>query len=142
MSIEWVIPSKHLILCHPLLLPPSIFNLSLHQGLFLESVLHIRWPKYWSFNFSISPSNEYSGLISFRIDLFDLSVQGTQHHNSIASFLWCSTFLMVQLSHPYMTTRETCIALTIQTLVGEVLSLLFSTMSRFVIAFFQGASVF
>ena len=90
---------------------PSIFNLSLYQGLFLESVLHIRWPKYWSFNFSISPSNEYSGLISFRIDLFDLSVQGTHHHSSKASILHRSAFFMVQHSHPYMTTGKT-IALT------------------------------
>ena len=113
MSIESVMPSNHLILCHPLLLPPSIFpSIRVFSN---ESVLHIRWPNYWSFSFSISPSNEYSGLISFRIDWLDLcAVQGTlnlQHHSSKASILWCSVFFIVQLSHPYMTTGKT-IALT------------------------------
>ena len=114
MSTESVMPSNHLILCHPLLLPPSIFP---SIGIFSnESVLHIRWPKYWSFSFSVSPSNEYSGLISFRIDWFDLAFQGTvksllQHHNSKVSIPWCSAFCIVQLSHPYMTTGKT-IALT------------------------------
>ena len=107
MAIELVMPSNHLILCHPLLLPPSIFpNIRVFSN---ESVLHIKWPKYWSFSFSISPSNEYSGLISFRMDWLDLLVvQGTlksllQHHSSKASILWCSAFFLVQLSHPYMT---------------------------------------
>ena len=115
MSIELVMPSNHLILCHPLLLLPSIFqSISIFSN---ESALCIRWPKDWSFSFSTSPSNEYSGLISFRMDWFDLlSVQGTlksllQHHSSKASILWCSAFFMVQLSHPYMTTGKT-IALT------------------------------
>ena len=107
MAIELVMPSNHLILCHPLLLPPSIFpNIRVFSK---ESVLHIMWPKYWSFSFSISPSNEYSGLISFRMDWLDLLVvQGTlksllQHHSSKASILRCSAFFLVQLSHPYMT---------------------------------------
>ena len=115
MSIESVMPSNHLILCCPLLLPPSIFpSIRVFSN---ESVLHIRWPKYWSFSFSISPSNEYSGLISFRMDWLDLlAVQGTlksllQHHSSKASILWCSAFLMVQFSHLYMTTGK-IIALT------------------------------
>ena len=118
-------PSNHFILCHPLLLPPSIF-LSVFSN---ESVLRIRWPKYWSFNFNISPSSEYSGLISLRIDWLDLlAVQGTlksliQHHSSKPSVL-CSAFLIVQLSHPYMTTRKT-IALTRWTFVGKIISLLF-----------------
>ena len=110
MSIRSVMPSNHLFLCHSLLLLPSIFP---SIRVFInESALHIRWPKYWSFNFSISPSNEYSGLISFRIDWFDLlAVQGTlksllQYYSSKASILWCSTFFMVQLSHPYMTTGK------------------------------------
>ena len=126
MSIESVMPSNHLILCHPLLLQPSIFPTI---GVFSkESVLCIRWPKYWSFSFSISPSNEYSGLISFRIDWFDLlAVQGTlksllQHHSSKASILQCSAFFMVQLSHPHMTTGKN-IALTRQTFLGKVMSL-------------------
>ena len=108
MSIKLVMPSKHLIFCRPLLLPPSIFP---SIRVFLnESVLHIRWPKYWSFSFNISPSNEHSGLVSLRIDL--LAVQGTlksllQHHSSKASVLWCSAFFIVQLSHPYMTTGKT-----------------------------------
>ena len=127
MSIESGIPSNHLILCHPLLLLPSIFpGIRVFSN---ESALGIRWPKYWSF--SISPSNEYSGLISFRTDRFALlSVQGTlksllQHHSSKASILWHSVFFMVQLSHPYMTTGKT-IALTRQTFVDKVTSLLFS----------------
>ena len=123
---------------HPLLLLPSIFPSI--RVFFNESVLHIRWPKYWSFSFSISPSNEYSGLISFRMDWFDLlAVQGTlmsllQHHSSKPSILWCSAFFMVQLSHPYMTTGKT-IAWTRWTFVGKVMSLLFNKLSRFVIAF-------
>ena len=129
MSITPVIPSNHLILCCPLLLTPSIF--SSIRVFSNESVLNIRWPKYWSFSFSISPSNEYSGLISFRMDWLDLlAVQGTfksllQHHNSKASSLWCSAIFMVQLSHPYMTTRKT-IALTRRTFVDKVMSLLFN----------------
>ena len=131
-------PSRHLILYHPLLLPPSIFpSIRVFSS---ESVLHIRWPKYWSFRFNISPSNEYSGLISFRIDWFDLlAVQGTlksflQHHISKASILWHSAFFMVQLSYLYITTRKTT-ALTRWTFVSKVMSLLFKTLSRFVTAF-------
>ena len=131
-------PSNHLFLCHPLLLPPSIFpSIRVFSN---ESVLHIRWPKYWSYSFSISPSNEYLGLISFRMDwLHLLAVQGTlksllQHHSSKASILWCSALFMVQLSHPYMTTGKT-IALTRQTFVGKVISLLFNMRSRLVITF-------
>ena len=127
MSIELVMPSIHLILCHPLLLPPSIFpSFRVFSN---ESALPIRWPKYWSFNFSIIPYNEYPGLISFRIDWFDLlAVQGTlksllQHHSSKASILWHSAFFMIQLSHPYMTTGKT-IAVTRWTSVGKVMSLL------------------
>ena len=138
MSIESVMPSNHLILCHPLLLLPSIFpSIRVFPS---ESVLCIRWPKYWSFSFSISPFNEYSGLISFRTDWLDLlEVQGTlknllQHHSSKASVLWCSAFFIVQLSHPYMTTGKT-IALTRQTFVGKVMSLLFNMLSRLVITF-------
>ena len=138
MSIESVMPSNHLILCHPLLLLPSIF---LSMRVFSnEMVLHIRWPKYWSFNFSISLSNEYSRLISFRIDWFDLpAVQGTlksllQHHSSKASILQCSAFFMVQLLHPYMSTGKT-IALTRRTFVGKVMSLLVNMLSRLVITF-------
>ena len=129
MSIESVMPSNHLILCCPLLLLPS--SLPSIRVFSSESVLHIRWPKYWSFSFSISPSNEYSGLISFRMDWLDLlAVQGTlrsilQHHSSKVSILWCSAFFMAQLSHPYMTTGKT-IALTRQTFVGKVMSLLFN----------------
>ena len=137
-SIESVMPSNDLILCHPLLLLPSIFpSIRVFSN---ESVLHIRWPKYWSFSFSISPSNEYSGLISFRMDWLDLlAVQGTlksllQHHSSKASILRRSAFFMVQLSHPYMTTGKT-IALTRWTFVGKVMSLLFNVLSRLVIAF-------
>ena len=138
MSIELMIPSKHLILCCPLLLLPSIFpSIRVFSN---ESVLHIRWPKYWSFNFNISPSNDYSGLISFRMDWFDfLAVQGTlksllQHHSSKASILRCSAFFMVQPSHPYMTTGKT-IALTRWTFVSKVMSVLFNMLSRLVIAF-------
>ena len=130
--------SNHLILCHPLILlpsiPPSIRVFS------KESALHIRWPKYWNFSFSISLSSEYSGLISFRIDWSDLlAVQGTlksllQHHNSKASVLQCSAFFIVQFSHPYMTTGKT-IVLTIWTFVGKMMSLLLNMLSRFVIAF-------
>ena len=127
-------PSNHLILCHSLL-PHSIFpSIRVFSN---ESVFHIRWPKYWSFSFSISPSNEYSGLISFRMDL--LAVQGTlksllQHHSSKASILQHSAFFMVQLSHPHMTTRKT-IALTRWNFVGKVISLLFNMLSRLLIAF-------
>ena len=128
-------PSNHLILCRPLLLPPSIFpSIRVFSD---ESVLHIRWPKYWSFLFSISLSNEYSGLISLRMDWLDLlAVQGTlksllQHHSSKASILQCSAFFMVQLSHPYMTTGKT-IALTKQTFVGKVMSLLFNMLSMYI----------
>ena len=143
MSIESVMPSNHFILCHPLLLPPSIFpSISVISN---ESVLPISWPNYWSFSFSISPSSDYSGLISFRIDWFDLAVQGTlksllQHHSSKASILRHSAFFTVQLSHPYMTTGKT-IALTRWTFVGKVMSLLFNMLSRLVITF-QGVSVF
>ena len=129
MSIESVMPSSHLILCHSLLLPPSILlSIRVFSN---ESVLHIRWPKYWSFSFSISPSNEHLGLISFRMDWLDLlAVQGTlksllQHHSSKESALWLSAFFIVQISHPYMTSGKT-IALTIQTFVGKVMSLLFN----------------
>ena len=131
-------PSKHLILCHPLLLLPSIFpSIRVFSN---ESVLRMRWPKYWSFSFSISPSNEYSELISYKIDWFELlEVQGTlkillQHHTSKASILQHSAFFMVQLSHPYMTTGK-AITLTIWIFVGKVMSLLFNMLSRFVIAF-------
>ena len=136
MSIELVMPSNHLILSHPLLLPPSIFpSIRVFSN---ESVLHIRWPKYWSFSFSISPSNEDSGLISFRMDWSNfLAVQGTlksllQYHSLKASILQCSAFFTVQLSHLYLTTGET-IALIIQTLVSKEVSLLFNMLSRFVI---------
>ena len=140
-SRESVTPSNHPILCHPRLLLPSIFpSIRVFSS---ESVLCIRWPKYWSFSFSfsISPSNEYSGLISFRIDWFDLlAVQGTpksllQHHSSKASILRCSVFFVVQLSHPYMTTGKST-ALTRWTFVGKVMSLLFNMLSRLIIAFF------
>ena len=138
MSIKSVMSSNHLILCHPLLLPPSIFPS--FRVFANESALHIRWPKYWSFSFSISPSNEYSGLTSFRMDWLDLlAVQGTlksllQQHSSKASILRCSAFFMVQLSYPYMTTGRT-IALTRQTFVGKVMSLLCNMLSRLVITF-------
>ena len=143
MSIESVMPSNHIILCCPLLLLPSIFpSIKVFSN---ESVLRIRWPKYWSF--SISPSNEYSGLITFRMDWLDLlPVQRNlksllQHHSSKASILWCSAFFMIQFSHPYMTTGK-IIALTIRTFVSKVMSLLFNMLSRFVFVFFQGASIF
>ena len=135
---QLVMPSNHLILCCPLLLPPSVF--SSIRVFSNESVLHIRWPKCWNFSFSISPSNKHSGLISFRIDWLDLLVdQGTlksllQHHSSKASVLQLSTFFMVQLSHLHITTGKT-IALTRQTIVGKVMSLLFNMLSRLVIAF-------
>ena len=132
LSVESMMLSNHLILYCPLLLLPSIFpSIRVFSN---ELALHIRWPKYWSFNFSISPSSEYSEFISFRIDWFDLlAVQGTlksllQHHSSKASVLQCSAFFMVQLSHPYTTTGKT-IALTRQTLVGKVMSLLFNMLS-------------
>jgi len=138
MSCESVMPSKHLILCHPLLLLPSIFpSIRVFSN---ESALHIRWPKYWSFSFSISPSNEHPGLSSFRMDWLDLlAVQGTlksllQHHSSKASLLQCSAFFILQLLHPYMTTGKT-IALTRQTFIGRVISLLFTMLSRLVITF-------
>ena len=138
MSTELVMSVNHLILCCPLLLPPSIFpNIRIFSN---ESGLCIRWPKYRSFSFSISPSNEYPGLISFRMDWFDLlAVQGTlkillQHHSSKASILQRSPFFIVQFSHPYMTTGKTT-ALTRQTLAGKVISLLFNELSRLFIAF-------
>ena len=138
MSIESVMPSNHLLLCHPLLLLPSIFpSIRVFSN---ESTLRMRWSKYGSFNFSISPSNEHPGLSSFRMDWLDLlAVQGPlksllQHRSSKASILQCSAFFTVQLSHPYMTTGKT-IALTRQTLVGKVTSLLFNMPSRLVITF-------
>ena len=138
MSIESVMPSNHLIHCYPLRLLPSIFpTIRVFSN---ESVLHLRWLMYWNFSFSISTFNEHSGLISFRIDWFDLlAVQRTlknllQHHSSKASILWHSAFFMVQLLHPYMTTGKT-IALSIWTFVGKLMSLLFNALSRFVIAF-------
>ena len=136
MSIESVMRSNHLILCRPLLLLPSIFPCI--RVFSNESALHIKWPKYWSFSFSISPSNEHPGQISFRIDWLDLlAVQGTlksllQHHSSKASILLCSAFFILQLSHPYMTTGKT-IALTRQIFVDKVMSLLFNMLSRLVI---------
>ena len=145
MSIELVMPSNHLILCHPLLLLPSIFpSIRVFSK---ESVLHIRWPKYWSFSFSISPSNEYSGLISFRMHWLDLlAVQRTlksllQHHSSKASILWHSALFIAHLSHSSMTTGKT-IALTRQSFVGKVMSLLFNMLSRLVIAFLQRSKYF
>ena len=136
MSIELVMPSNHLILCHPLLLLPSIFpSIKVFSN---ESALHIRWPKYWSFSFNFSPSNEHPGLISFRMDWLDLlAVQGTlksllQYQSSKASILRCSAFFIVQLSHPSMTTGKS-IALTRQTFIGKVMSLLFNMLSRLVI---------
>ena len=138
MSIESVIPSSYLIFCHPLLLLPSIFpNIRVFSN---ESALCIRWPRYWSFSFNISPSNEHSGLISFRMEWLDLlAAQGTlksllQHHSSKTSILWHSAFFIVQLSHPYRTTGKT-IALTRWTFVGKVMSLLFNMLSRLVITF-------
>ena len=133
VSIESVMPSSHLVLCHPLLLLPSIFSST--EVFSNESVFHSRWREYWSFSFSISPSNEYSGRISFRMDWLDLlAVRGTlksllQHHSSKASVLWCSVFFVVQLSHPYLTTGKT-IALNSWTFVGKVMSLLFIMLSR------------
>ena len=138
MSIKSVMPSNHLILCHPFLLPPSIFpSIRVFSN---ESVLCIRWPKDWNFSFDISPSNEYSGLISFRTDRLDLlAVQGTlksllQHHSSKAAILWRSAFIIVPLSHPYMTTGKT-IALTRWTFVGKAMSLIFNMLSRLTITF-------
>ena len=137
MSIESVIPSNHLIFCHPLLLPSIFPSIRVFSN---ESALGLRWAKYWRFSFSISPSNEYSGLISFRMDWFDLcAVQGTlnsllQCHSSKASILPCSAFFMVHLLHPYMTTGKT-IAMTIWNFVSKVMSLLFNMLSRLVIAF-------
>jgi len=143
VSVESVMPSNHLILCHPLFLPPSIFpSIRVFSN---ESVLRIRWPKYCSFSISISPSNEYSGLISFRMDWLDLlAVQGTlksllQHHSSKASVLRCSAFFIVQLSQPYMTIGKT-IALTRWTFVGKVMSLIFNMLSRLIIAFLPGSN--
>ena len=139
MSIESVMPSSHLILCRLLfLLPPIPPSIRVFSN---ESTLHMRWPKYWSLSFSINPSNEHPGLISFRTDWLDLlAVQGTlksllQHHSSKASNFWHSAFFTVQLSHPYMTTGKT-IALTRRTFVGKVMSLVFNTLSRLVITFF------
>ena len=138
MSIKLVMPSSHLILCRPLLLlPPISPSIRVFSN---ESTLCIRWPKYWSFSFSISPSNEHSGLISFRMDWFYLlAVQGTlksllQHHSLKTSIPQCSVFFMIQLSYPYMTTAKT-IALIMQTFVGKVMFLLFDMLSKFVIAF-------
>ena len=138
MSIESVMPLSHLILCCPLLLPPSIFpSIRVFSN---ELVLRIRWPKYWSFSVSISPFNEYSGLISFRMDWLDLlAVQGTlksllQHHSSKASILQCSVFFTVQFSHPCMTIGKT-IALTRRTFIGKIMSLIFNVLSRLVITF-------
>ena len=143
MSIESVMPSNYLVLCHPLFLPPSIFpSIRVFSN---ESALCIRWPKYWSF--SISPSNEYSGLISFRMDWLDLlAVQGTlksllQHHSSKASITLHSAFFILQLSHPCMTTGKT-IALTRQTFAGKVMFLLFNMLSRLVITFLSRVSIF
>ena len=138
MSIESIMPSNHLVLYCSLPFPPSIFpSIRVFSNVL---VLHIRWPAYWSFSFRVRPSNEYSGLISFRIDWFNLlAVQGTlksllQHHSSKASILQCSAFFAIQHSHPYMTTGKT-ITLTIQTFVWKVMSPLFNRLSRFVIAF-------
>ena len=145
MSIELMMPSNHLILCRPLLLSPWIFpRIKVFSN---KSVLHIRWPKYWSFSFSISPSNEHSGLISFSMDWLDLlAVQGTlnsllQHHNSKASMLHCSTFFIVQLSHPYVTTGKNT-ALMRRTFVGKVMSLLLNMLSTLVIIFLPGSKHF
>ena len=138
MSIELVMPSNYLIVCHPLVLPPSIFpNIGVFSN---ESALRIRWPKYWSFSFNFGPSTEYSGLISFRMDWLDpLAVRGIlksllQHHSSKASILQCSAFFTVQLSHPYLTIGKT-IAVTRRTFVDKVMSLLFNMLSGLVITF-------
>ena len=137
MSVELEMPCNHLIHCCPFLQPSIFPSITVFSS---ESALCIRWLKYWSFSFSITPSNDYLGLISFKLDWFHLlAVQGTlkslpQHHSSKASVLWCSTFFMVQFSHPYMTTVNT-IASTTQTFVSKVMSLLFNTLTRFVIAF-------
>ena len=145
IAIESVVPFNHLILCRPLLLLPSVFpSIRVFSN---ESVLHIRCPKDWSFSFSISPSNEYSGLISLRMDWLDLlAVQGTlkslvQHHSSKASILRCSVFFVVQVSHPYTTTGKT-IALIRWTFVGKVISLLLNMLSRLVITFLPGSNIF
>ena len=145
MSIELVMPSNHLILWCPLLLLPSIFpSIRVFSN---ESVLHIRWPKYWSFSFSFSPSQEYLGLISFRMDWLDLlAVQGTlksllQHHSSKASVLWCSGFIMVQISHPYVITGKT-VSLTRWTFVGKVICKLLILCLGLSLLFFQRASIF
>ena len=145
MSIELVMPSNHLILCSSLLFPSSIFpRIRVFSN---ESVLCIRWPKYWSFSFNINPFNEHPGLISFRMDWLDpLAVAGTlksllQNHSAKASILWHSAFFIVQLSHPYMTTRKT-IALTRWTFIGKVMSLLFKMLSRLVIIFLPRISIF
>jgi len=142
MSIELVMPSNYFNLCHPLVLPPSIFpSIRVFSN---ESFLHIMWPKHWSFSFSSSPSNEYSGLISFRLDWLDLLVvQGTlknlsQYHSSKAAILWCSAFFIVQPSHPHMTTGKT-ITLTRWSAIGKVMSLLFNMLSRLVITFLPGS---
>ena len=138
MSIQLVRPSNHLILCRPLLLPPSIFPSI--RDFSNDSILYIRWPKYWSFSFNISLSSEYSGLMSFKIDWLDLlAVPGTlksclQHHSSKASIIWCSAFFIVQHSHPYMTTGKN-VALTRCTNAGKVMSLLFNMLSRLIMAF-------
>ena len=143
MSIESVILSSHLTLCHLLLLPSVFPSIRVFSNVL---TLCIRWPKYWSLSFSINPSNQYSGLISFRIYWFDLlAVQGTlksllQHHSSKASVLWCSGFFTVQITHPYMTTGKT-IALTRWTFVGKVMSLHFNMLSRLLIAFLSGIKV-
>ena len=145
MSIESVMPSSHLILCRPLLLlPPIPSSIRVFSN---ESTLPMKWPKYWSFRFSISPSNAHPGLISLRMDWLDLlAVQGTlnsllQHHSSKASILWCSAFFTVRLSHPYKTTGKT-IALTRWTFVGKVMSLLFNMLSRLVITFLPSSNIF
>ena len=137
MSVVSVMPSNHLILCHPLLLPSVLPSIRVFPS---ESILHIKWPKYWRFSFNLSPSNEYSGLISFRMHWLDhLAVQRTsksllQHHSSKASILWCSTFFTIQLSRPYMTTGKT-LTLTRWTFVGKVMPLLFNMLSRLVVTF-------
>ena len=139
ISVESVMPSNHLMLCHPLLLLPSIFpSIRIFSS---KSGFHIRWPKYWRFSFNIRPSNEYSGLISFRMDWLDvLAVQGTlksllQHHSTKASILWCSAFFIDQFSYPYTITGKTIALTDRQTFVGKVTSLLFNMLSRLVITF-------